>query len=107
MMGSERLRRCAVSLRPFCRFFRCAFRARIERPSQISQGWEALLARMLPMMVSERIWFTSVVRQGFSRSSVGSRMARTPWTRRLLYAVSFSFCAATVSGSSGVGTGER
>jgi len=88
-------------------FASVAFRARIDMPSQSSHGWEALFAMTLPIIISDSIAPTRDVRQGFSRSSVGNRIARTPWTRSFLYAFSFSVWSSRVSGDPGSGTGER
>lgn len=80
---------------------------RIISPSHISHGSESLLATISPIISSENSWPTSATRQSFSRSSVGRRMARTPWTRSWRYAASFWACSSIVLGDSGLGIGER
>ncbi len=73
----------------------------------MSQGSDSLLATAFPIMSSEKIWPTRAVRQPFSRSSVGRRMAKTADTSSWRYAASFSAWAAMLSGLSGRGTGVR
>jgi hypothetical protein len=59
-----------------------------------------------PRIISEKICPTSVVRQSHSRSSVGRRIARTPWTSSCLYAASFSICCCA-SVTPLFGTGDK
>ena len=44
--------------------------------SHMSHGSDSLLATAFPRISSEKIWPTRAVRQPFSRSSVGRRMAK-------------------------------
>jgi len=57
-------------------FRRAAVLDAMMSSSHMSHGSDSLLATALPIISSEKIWPTRAVRQPFSRSSVGSRMAR-------------------------------
>lgn len=80
---------------------------RIIRPSHINQGSESLLATISPIMRSDSSCPTSATKHLFSRSSVGRRIARTPWTSSCRYAASFRACSSIVPGESCRGMGER
>ena len=72
-------------------------------PSHNSHGSETFPPIPPPSIISERIWPTSVVRQSFSKSSVGKRTARTPWTNSCLYAASFAIWSCVLWPPSGMG----
>jgi len=74
-------------------------------PSQSNHGSDAFPPIPPPRIISENIWPTRVVRQSFSKSSVGNSMVKTPWTNSCLYADSFSICSIVVCSPSG--TGDR
>lgn len=75
-------------------------------PSQSSHGSDAFPPIPPPSIISENIWPTSVVRQSFSKSSVGSRTAKSPSTSNCLYAASLSIWDWTSGLFLGLGTGE-
>lgn len=85
----------------------CITSATFIIPSHNSHGSQALPPIPLPSIISEKIWPTRDVKQSFSRSSVGSRTAKTPLIINCLYAASLFDWLLIVSGSSSSGTGDN
>lgn len=75
--------------------------------SHSSQGSQAFPLTPLPRIISLKISATRALRQPFSKSSVGRRTARTPWTSSCLHDSSLRACSRVVEGSDSRGTGDR